>query len=146
MTKALMFLGMAFVSASSFAEDSLIVERLKKRGGKIEYVYHPKWIVLYAFDSKERVTTVNNPHNWKVPHLNCILGPVRNSPPEKFSRNVICDDKNLGVLDCVAKGEKTSCEKAFGKINVVLRIKRFPTMGTRRAIEVERERTNKIPY
>ena len=98
-------LGLILVSTSTFAteKETEIIERLKKRGVKIEYVYHPEWIVLYAFDRKERVTKVNNSHKWKVPHHNCVLGPVQNSSPEKFSRNVICDGKELGAIECTAK-------------------------------------------
>lgn len=136
------------ISFSIFADDreNKIIERLKKKNVEINYVYHPEWTALYAFNGNNRITKVNNSHEWKVPHHNCVLGPVENSPPEKFSREVTCDGKKLGNIECVAKGKSTTCEKDFGKVTIVLDIKKYPSMGTRRAIELEFEKDNEIPY
>lgn len=132
--------------ALALDQETQIIERLKKRGVEIEFVYHPEWIALYSFDGKNRITKVNNDHEWKVPHHDCILGPVQNSSPEKFSRSVTCGDKKLGEVGCTSTGKSTSCEKDFGKVTVVLNIRKYPSMGTRRAIELEFEKDNKIPY
>lgn len=133
---------------SSFAsdKDKKVLEILKGKGVKLEYVYHPEWIVLYSFNGSNRMTKANNSHNWKVPHHDCFLGPVKNIPSEKFSRSVTCDGKDLGFIECIAEEEETRCEKSFGKIDVILKIKKYPTMKTRRAIELEHELQNEIPY
>lgn len=133
-------------TCSGMDTDKKIIERLKKRGVEIKYVYHPEWTALYAFNGNNRITKVNNSHEWKVPHHNCVLGPVENSPPEKFTRDVTCDGKKLGSVGCTANGKSTTCEKDFGKVTVVLDIKKYPSMGTRRAIEAEFEKDNEIPY
>lgn len=136
------------ISFTCFANDidKKVLKALKDKGFKVEYVYHPEWIALYAFDNKNRITKVNNSHEWKVPHHDCILGPVKNSSPETFSRSVTCEGEKLGSLECTAKGSETHCRKRFGDIHLVLKIKKFPTMATRRAIELEYERQNNVPY
>jgi len=141
-------LGLVLLSSMSFAneKETQILERLKKKGVKIEYVYHPEWIVLYSFNGHNHLTKVNNSHKWKVPHHDCFLGPVKNASPEKFSRSITCNGKNLGTIECIAKIEETRCKKSFGKIDVVLKIKKYPTMKTRRVIELEYELQNTIPY
>lgn len=140
-----LFLMISFLTLAD-EQEAKIIERLKKRGIEVSFVYHPEWIALYTFDGKNRITKVNNDHEWKVPHHDCILGPVQNSSPETFSRTVTCAGKNLGAVGCASSGKSTSCEKDFGEVTVVLNIKKYPSMGTRRAIELEFEKDNKIPY
>jgi len=114
---------------------------------EMKYVYHPEWKVLYTFDNKNRVKKINSPHEWKVPNTDCIVGPVQYPSKTRFFRQVACNGEIVGKVDCtVSNKTKTRCEKDFGKVVLILKIKRFPTMGSRRKMEAEFERKNVIPY
>lgn len=127
------------------AEDSAIKKKLKKQGMKLEYVYHPEWKVYSTLGRS--LTKVNSTGEWKLKRGPCKLGPVVRVGKTKFSRDVFCNGKRQGSLSCKAKKKKTTkCKKNFGLLSLYLTIKRYPSMGTRRAIEAEKARNNKNPY
>lgn len=126
-------------------QEKRIKKKLKKNGVKLEYVYHQEWKV-YSVPGRS-LTKVNSSAKWDIPRTKCHLGPEEIKNKKVFKRSFYCGNKKLGEMECIAKEqERTKCEKNFGLASLYITIKRFPTMGTRRALELERELENETPY